>query len=257
MRRKIKATSENRKVEWLRNDLLNNNSLPFIFFTRHPSKPAFTLAEVLITIAVIGVVAAITLPSIIQKYKEKVLLHQFEQAVSIYSQGFMRMANDADGLQNLKGGPWNDMRTVSGDLFKKYFQLNKVCTGFNKYQQCIPWTYYYTDKKSVFNPETRNGIMCSGYTFAAGELRNGNTFCLGYTGGDFWNLAIDVNGTKGPNAIGHDYFLLRLFYNGKLESVPANEYRYCGRGRNDGFGCSRWIMQNHNLDYLHDKNKGY
>jgi len=38
-------------------------------------KPAFTLAEVLITLGVIGIVAAMTLPTLIANYKNKVLLN--------------------------------------------------------------------------------------------------------------------------------------------------------------------------------------
>ena len=37
--------------------------------------PAFTLAEVLITLGIIGVVAAMTLPTLINNYKKQRLLH--------------------------------------------------------------------------------------------------------------------------------------------------------------------------------------
>ncbi len=40
---------------------------------------AFTLAEVLITLGIIGVVAAMTIPSLIQNYQEKVLANQFKK----------------------------------------------------------------------------------------------------------------------------------------------------------------------------------
>lgn len=41
-------------------------------------KKAFTLAEVLITLGIIGIIAAMTLPFLIGRYNEKVTLHKLE-----------------------------------------------------------------------------------------------------------------------------------------------------------------------------------
>ena len=49
-------------------------------------KKAFTLAEVLITLGIIGVVAAITMPVLITGHKEAVLKNQFKVAASLISQ---------------------------------------------------------------------------------------------------------------------------------------------------------------------------
>ena len=46
-------------------------------------KNAFTLAEVLITLGVIGIVAALTMPSLIASYKEKVFISQAKKSLSI------------------------------------------------------------------------------------------------------------------------------------------------------------------------------
>ena len=61
----------------------------FLRFTSHFSlncKVAFTLAEVLITLGIIGIVASMTLPTIINNYRVKVLEHQFRKADSIIQQ---------------------------------------------------------------------------------------------------------------------------------------------------------------------------
>ena len=50
-------------------------------------KNAFTLAEVLITLGVIGVVAAMTIPTLISYFQEKVLLNQFKNFYSTFTQG--------------------------------------------------------------------------------------------------------------------------------------------------------------------------
>ena len=52
---------------------------------------AFTLAEVLITLGIVGVVAALTLPVLISKYKHKELETRFKKSYSLISQASQGM----------------------------------------------------------------------------------------------------------------------------------------------------------------------
>ena len=60
----------------------------------------FTLAEVLITLGIIGVVVAVTLPTLIQKYQKKTYIEGLKVGVSILEQGF-KVAMADDGVDNL------------------------------------------------------------------------------------------------------------------------------------------------------------
>ena len=51
-------------------------------------KNGFTLAEVLITLGIIGVVAAITLPTVIQNYQKQVLVTQLKKMYATWNEGF-------------------------------------------------------------------------------------------------------------------------------------------------------------------------
>ena len=57
-------------------------------------KSGFTLAEVLITLGIIGVVAAMTLPTLIQKHQKRVLEKQFIKAYSLISQAAKKAEAD-------------------------------------------------------------------------------------------------------------------------------------------------------------------
>ncbi|MDR1327671.1 MAG: type II secretion system GspH family protein [Heliobacteriaceae bacterium] len=60
-------------------------------------RKAFTLAEVLITLGIIGVVAALTMPALISNYKKKVLLTRIKKFYSAYTQAYnMKIANDGE-----------------------------------------------------------------------------------------------------------------------------------------------------------------
>lgn len=62
----------------------------FQLFKLQSVNTAFTLAEVLITLAIIGIVAAVTIPSLTQKYEEKQYLiklkkniHRIKSSISV------------------------------------------------------------------------------------------------------------------------------------------------------------------------------
>ena len=61
-------------------------------------KAAFTLAEVLITLGIIGVVAAMTIPTISHNIQEMVLNNQFKKFYSTFKQAFI-------GVQTMEGRP--------------------------------------------------------------------------------------------------------------------------------------------------------
>ncbi len=56
--------------------------------------PAFTLAEVLITLGIIGVIAALTIPGLISKWREKATVAQVKETYSILQQGFRRAIDE-------------------------------------------------------------------------------------------------------------------------------------------------------------------
>lgn len=68
----------------------------FSHFTSHFSlkRPAFTLADVLITLGIIGVVAAMTMPSLIQNYQVKETVSRLKKFTSIMNNTILMAKND-------------------------------------------------------------------------------------------------------------------------------------------------------------------
>ena len=54
----------------------------------------FTLAEVLITLGIIGVVAALVMPGLIANFQEKVVAVQLQKSINVLSNAFQRMMAD-------------------------------------------------------------------------------------------------------------------------------------------------------------------
>lgn len=198
-------------------------------------KNAFTLAEVLITIAVIGIVAAMTLPTVVAKYKDKVLLNQAKRAYSIISNAMLKTkaVNNYDSYGDL----FNNNRTNDEilEILSKEFNPIKLCK--ENQGGCFNWkvasskkmaqngkTAYYDFSKYAsmvlndgsvlyvnrYNHNGDCGWYNEGYkTDDKGFImkdEDGNPIKYSLADKRCGSIKIDVNGKKGPNQLGADVF---------------------------------------------------
>ena len=91
----------------------------FSALSRGNGKSAFTLAEVLITLGIIGVVAAMTLPALIQKNNAKSLEVAFKKAYSNLYNAFNQTEDRPDGDPD-----WNS--EFAQQVYSKYRQLKRI-----------------------------------------------------------------------------------------------------------------------------------
>ena len=87
---------------------MNNETKALVFKNeKEKGKLAFTLAEVLITLGIIGVVAALTIPNLINNYKAKRLHTQFLKSYSTVQQVFKQMEADDVFIRPKYLSTWN------------------------------------------------------------------------------------------------------------------------------------------------------
>ena len=185
-------------------------------------KCAFTLAEVLITLGIIGVVAAITLPILIQNYQKTVWVNQLKKSVSVLENGF-KLAMAEDEVDNLEdtalfrtlkedGGGCVDIFEYSDgngfeNEFKKYFKVVKYANGY--------WENNYKDLDGEVYENDEDATLVNLYDGTKLFLQlNGCYFRQIYYGHQ--KIDIDVNGDKNPNQWGRDRFSFILESNGRL-----------------------------------------
>lgn len=72
-------------------------------------KDGFTLAEVLITLAIIGIVAAMTLPTVINNTQDKQFKAMFKKQYSALAQAILMVYTDGNDIPNLTNENWMDM----------------------------------------------------------------------------------------------------------------------------------------------------
>lgn len=197
----------------------------------------FTLAEVLITLGVIGVVSALTLPTLIKNYQKKTWVEGLKVGVSILEQGFKKAMAD-DGVDDLRNTTlWQNCRGDSNSAWRDNCQpeLSKYFKGI-KFESVSDMQALGDNSNKITNTETCRKLVgktnkwyylndkskCRGWkniavTFANGmraDMAIGAAFEEPAYAGMI--TALDVNGGKGPNTWGRDTFYLVILRDGRV-----------------------------------------
>ncbi|MCI1273389.1 MAG: type II secretion system GspH family protein [Clostridiaceae bacterium] len=182
-------------------------------------KKAFTLAEVLITLGIIGVVAALTLPTLITNYKKRQTVVQLKKAYTELAQA-VKLSEVENG--DLKSWDCWNTRIQGTEFFDKYLsQYIKLSeTPMSDVNQHI--TYYEISGHperalaQFWYSNSKMYVLPSGtQIFAYGGGTSGSTLRYGFF--------VDLNGLKRPNTFGKDLFYLCVDKNKGVVFMQLND----------------------------------
>lgn len=152
-------------------------------------KTAFTLAEVLITLGIIGVVAALTMPALIANHRKTEIETRLRKVYSAVNQAVnMSIANDTCTM------PPTDKRWDNAVL-EEWLQ-----TALFQYLNKTEHFKSGELKHPLSDLQERPGIILADVTIL--WFNNNNQIFV----------SVDINGLKGPNKAGVDYFNFFLDY---------------------------------------------
>lgn len=226
---------------------------------------AFTLAEVLITLGVIGVIAALTIPTLINKTNNKELANAFLKNYATIVEASKQIINDNSGdITNI----FPTAQDLS-DAFAQKLKVSKNCPNTQANGICWPnpvdaknlagndFTGNYNDNAPTLNLNNGSSVRfynnwykpaCNQWYITRG----------GKTEGVCAVLHIDVNGMKKPNQLGRDIFELALYPTlgiiGFGTQGDANDYSlgYCStsyNGADSGCGCAAKVLLEGAINY--------
>lgn len=228
-------------------------------------KTSFTLAEVLITLGIIGVVAAMTLPALIQKKNDVETVSRLKKAYSVLSQAYT-MATDKYGpiedwgFDSDNGGMSDpENHKLLANRFVPFLKLSQNCIGMTQSQvtkSCTERFYQTNSYQSVILTDGSTiifRIYSMGCNVAFGPSRPLKTVC--------GNITVDINGKKRPNLSGEDMFHFYITRYGILPLGTQEDthsfQKGCNRnGSNLGsfsdekyLTCAAWVIYRENVDY--------
>lgn len=157
-------------------------------------KIAFTLAEVLITLGIIGVVAAITMPALINEHKKIVTVNKLKKNYSLFAQVF-QMSERENGI----AGNW-DYSLNHTQFAEKYF-LPYLPTAKKSNAEYRIMALGNKNDALFANELSKNRYM---YSLPDGTLFG--TYIDSYEHYPLATIVVDLNGIKGPNIAGKDVF---------------------------------------------------
>ncbi len=215
-------------------------------------KPAFTLAEILITLGIIGIVAALTIPTLMSSIQNRQLEVGLKNAYSTLTQALKMYEQD-------NGYPLTSSNVGSRKLksiLMKYIKNVKDCGwGQSDIQKsCMPNIAYAKDSQNYefyMNYDGTDVLDEQFYSyFDDGQfvMNNGMLVLLENVSTNRYTfISVDVNGhKKKPNRLGHDLFMFQLMDDGQLLPMGAkNTYfrsiTYCSDTSTNGYngaGCT-------------------
>ena len=183
------------------------------------NKKAFTLAEVLITLAIIGVVAALTIPTLVQNYQER--------AWNTASQVFQRKLGEALRVMNVQGTLAGYTTTEAFvDELSKHIKITRICENDDIttcFADTVTWGDEEVDMSKVKKAKNFgledwdtntvavqfangvNGVIAYNPDCRQNQFSN-DVITVGENGISTDCLAIlyDVDGFKNPNTEGKD-----------------------------------------------------
>ncbi len=202
---------------------------------------SFTLAETLIVMGVIGVVAALTLPNLNQSTnnKEKVVKLQ-----KIYSN-----LNDAYGRAAAVYGPideWGLTPTQAGskkaaDRITEFMKISKNC-GYQS-------SCFVQSRVNNLDGTLSNWIPNPGYDFI---LADGTAISIESPDNNDISVEVDLDGpNKGRHQLGTDHFTFILNSDKKEDGfIPYSQDNVGACIGSNGEKCTAWVILNGNMDYI-------
>ncbi len=199
------------KTQKVSSKLLNIKTM----FSRQNSynyKFGFTLAEVLVTLGIIGVVSAMTVPTLMQNYQKKSYVTQLHKVYNEIQQASLQYITDRNAL-NLKEAGLNS-NSAAETFVRTYFKVVQECDSMD---DC----FASADEYKKLTGTTVDGYGRSHKSFVLANGAAIRPIISGDTGAVL-NIGVDINGKQGPNILGRDLFWFYLYSDGIIDDYGTS-----------------------------------
>ena len=165
------------------------------------------------TLGIIGVVSAMTVPTLIQNHQRKTYVTQLHKFNNELSQALIQYQTDKNAL-NLKEAGLTDNNALKS-FFQSYFKVINDC-GL-KQEPC----FIASNSYKKINPSEQIGTILKGGYFSISSGASVG-FESSIIGDRIATVYVDINGTKGPNIAGRDLFPFFIYNDRTIDDYSAD-----------------------------------
>lgn len=211
------------------------------------TKKSFTLAETLITLVIIGVVAALTIPALVNKTQNQELKASFKKTYSALEQATRQIMQDNGGT--MLGVCSSIDQNCFLDKYSAQLAFTKKCEDGHSWGAC--WHdgdgFYYDGITRISAHGNHTGLVLNDGTLI--DFYYDSPTCTAPIGTLYKcaRIRVDVNGFKPPNSFGKDIFGLNVYQNGikPYGFIGDNMGTACPPVNSvSGVGCAAKVLMN-------------
>ena len=234
---------------------------------------AFTLAETLTILAILGVLATIMITNLVNSIQDSIEITQIKKAYSMISNAFSMAIVENGPLKTWNWPEPTARKSIKNTVFlseklSEYLPVQRFCGNTTG---CFNYGYGSTHKFKTLNDfnggselHTDNPNLYTSKMILKNNMRI--AFAMGYPDftnqWDYYHMKIDINGPIGPNRYGYDVF--HIFYNSNgllsFNSYVAKQASFCNKysiapsnttstPSLDGVSCIYWVIKHNNMNY--------
>ncbi len=175
-------------------------------YNKSSVKKGFTLAETLIALVIIGVVAALTIPNMVVRYQKEETANRLKKVYSTLQQAMNEAVADNGSVISWE---FEDSKTKEfvDKYFLPYLSVSKTC-GYTYTGDCaFKAAYLNTPNSQILYKDIY------GFDYYSIILNDGSTVAFVVVNNSGCNVIVDINGMKKPNIFGRDVFMFIIYPN--------------------------------------------
>ena len=175
-------------------------------------KNAFSFAEVLVTLMIIGVIAAMTIPALRKDSMNKTITTNLKKIYSEMNQATSLALTNNNTNRMYRTGLLDSDEIYETEFIKKYFNVSVECPAGNA-KSC----FGVKTKENLLNDSNKSYLLANGIAVQFhynSEMKTYKDLQL--------NIAVDVNGPKSPNKGGADQFMMYMNGLGNVHVGSSN-----------------------------------
>lgn len=216
------------------------------------NKNGFTLSEVLLVLTVIGVVASLTIPTLIQRLSNDQAVPRVKKTFSTLQQAYNAILLDNGGsitgsLFVAGNSNTNIMNTLSTKLnFVKNCGTNSGCL-YSSAQYLLSGNAYSANTETSY-ASWGKAVLADGTLLRLNTYNNDCAYSEGALVSVICaNVDVDINGMSGPNTVGRDVFSFWVTKDGIMPK-GSKDLQDCITTTN-GWGCSSKVLIESKINY--------